>query len=574
MTAFERRHKILDLLRERPAIRVTELTEVFGVSQGTIRNDLRLLTETDQINRVRGGVEAREGYEIRNPAFLARTRIRADAKAWIASRAADMLQDGDAILLDDSTTVFQMVSYLAEYRGLTIVTNSMELAQALQDNTSHTVILVGGVLRPGAVSATGQPAEHMLQSLHVKTAFLSYAAYDISLGFTDPDIQTAQLKAQMVAAAQQTVVLIDSSKFGKVHLAACANTDRISHVITDTGLDASYFEALRKLDLTLTVCGPNASSASYAPAGSASDGPAALTSRHFRIGFANMDEAMPFAVEVRRSVEMAAQQIGNIDLIVADNQHDAAMALQVADRMISQNVDLVIEYQSEDRAGGLLMAKFQQAGIPCIAVDVPMVGATFFGVDSYRAGQIAGTGLGQWINRHWHGRVDRVFALESPTAGPLPAARLDGQIDGLRETLGTLPPETIICEDCGVTREDTIEVIRRLLERYPRDRHIVLIAVADHIVAIGLETARQQRREQDVVAVSQGADRQIRREMRRPNTRVVGAASFRPEKYGEGLISLACAILSGEPTPPAVYLKHDFVTPENIDEFYPEPAGH
>ncbi len=566
MTAFERRHKILDLLREKPAIRVTELAVIFGVSQGTIRNDLRLLTETDQINRVRGGVEARNGYEIRNSAFLARTRIRADAKEWIAGRAADMLQDGDAILLDDSTTVFKMMPYLAEYRGLTIVTNNLELAQALQDSPSHTVILVGGVLRPGAVSATGQPAEHMLESLHVKTAFLSYAAYDINLGFTDPDIQTAQLKAKMVAAAQQAVVLLDSSKFGKVHLAACANTDRITHIVTDTGLDASYLEAMRKLDLTLTVCGPNASSASYAPA--------AQASRHFRIGFANMDEAVPFAVEVRRSVEMAAQKAGNIDLIVADNQHDGAVALQVADGMIGQKVDLVIEYQAQVRAGGLLMAKFQQAGIPCIAVDVPIVGATFFGVDSYRAGHVAGAGLGQWINRHWHGRVDRVFALESPAAGPLPAARLEGQIDGLRETLGTLSDETIVCNDCGDTREETTEIVRRLLERFPRDRHIVLIAVGDHIVVFGLEAARLLRREQDVVAVSQGADRQIRREMRRPNTRVVGAAAFRPEKYGEGLINLACAILSGEPTPPAVYLKHDFVTPENIDEFYPEPPGH
>ncbi len=566
MTAFERRHKILDLLRERPAIRVTELAAIFGVSQGTVRNDLRILTETDQINRVRGGVEAREGYEIRNPAFLARTRIRADAKEWIAGRAVDMLQDGDAILLDDSTTVFQMTPYLAEYRGLTIVTNSLELAQALQDNPSHTVILVGGMLRPGAVSATGQPAEHMLQSLHVKTAFLSYAAYDINLGFTDPDIQTAQLKAKMIASAQQTVVLLDSSKFGKIHLAACANTDRISHIITDTGLDASYFEALRKLDLTLTVCGPNASSASYAPA--------AQASRHFRIGFANMDEATPFAVEVRRSVEMAAQQAGNIDLIVADNRHDAGVALQVADSMVGQNVDLVIEYQSEDRVGGLLMDKFQQGGIPCIAVDIPIVGATFFGVDSYRAGHIAGTGLGQWIKRHWHSRVDRVFALESPGAGPLPAARLDGQIDGLRETLGALPAETVVYTGCGDTREETTEVVKGLLERFPRDRHIVLIAVADHIIAIGMETARQLQREQDIVAVSQGADRQIRREMRRPNTRVVGATSFQPEKYGEGLIKLAAAILSGEPTPPAVYVKHDFVTPENIDSIYPEPAAY
>jgi len=558
VTAFQRRQKILELLRERPTIRVTELVEIFEVSQGTIRNDLKALKGTEQVNRVRGGVEAREGYVIRNAAFLARMRVRADAKEWIASRAVDMVQDGDAIILDDSTTVFRMAPYLQDYRNLTILTNSLELAQALQNIPSHTVVLIGGVLRMGASSVNGQVAERALLDLHAKTAFISCAGFTPDVGLTEPDMEAARLKSRMISTAQQTVALIDASKFGSVHLSACAPLAQISHIITDNNVDKKYVDSLRETLTTVTVCGPDASSSTFTPV--------ARSVPHFRIGFANMDEEMPFAVEVRRSVELAAQQAGNIDLTVADNRRDAELALRVADEMIAQKLDLVIEYQSEERAGGSLMDKFQRAGIPCIAVDVPMVGATFFGVDNYRAGHLAGTGLGQWIHRNWGGRLNRVLALESPRAGPQPAARIRGQLDGLQEVLGSLPAETIVYQDGRDTREAAAEEVGKLLARFPHEHRIAIIAVGDHIVIGALDAARQLGRERDIVAVSQGADRQIQRELHQPNTRVIGATSFRPEKYGEGLIALAKTILGGEPTPPAVYLELEFVTPENIDQ--------
>jgi len=99
----------------------------------------------------------------------------------------------------------------------------------------------------------------------------------------------------------------------------------------------------------------------------------------------------------------------------------------------------VIEYQIDEKAGNRIMDRFRQAGIPVIAVDIPMNGATFFGVDNYRAGHLAGVAQGEWIAAHWHGQVDRVIALVEPRAGTLPAARIQGQLDGLQSVVGEVP---------------------------------------------------------------------------------------------------------------------------------------
>src|SRR5690606_4095937 len=127
--------------------KVRDLAHQLGVSQVTVRSDLDLLEETGRVSRVRGGAVLKEEYHVLSPSLAARAQINEEAKRWIARRAADMVADGDRILLDDSTTAFHMVPYLRKRNNLTIVTNGVETALALSRDTTHTVILLGGVLR-------------------------------------------------------------------------------------------------------------------------------------------------------------------------------------------------------------------------------------------------------------------------------------------------------------------------------------------------------------------------------------------------------------------------------------------
>jgi ribose transport system substrate-binding protein len=232
-------------------------------------------------------------------------------------------------------------------------------------------------------------------------------------------------------------------------------------------------------------------------------------------------------------------------------------------------VDLAIEYQVDEQVGSLIMAKFLRAGIPVIAVDIPMVGATFFGVDNYRAGQMAGVALGNWITDNWTGRFDRLVALEEPRAGALPAARLLGQIDGLQEVVGQVGSSKRIYLDSGNTSEQSQVEILGALKALPNEHRIAIVTINDDAALGALAAARELGREADVVIVGQGADRIARGEIRRPESRLIGSTAYWPERYGEKLIALAIKLLQGEAMPPAVHIDHEFITAHNIDAFYP-----
>jgi ribose transport system substrate-binding protein len=562
MRAFERRQEILNALRERHTLKVTELAELFDVSQGTIRSDLDYLSQTNQVTRIRGGATLLNSHQITNPEFAARARLNLGAKQCIARWAADIVEDGDAIFLDASTTAYHMVPFLQDHRKLTIITYGIETALALAKNLSFTVILLGGVVQPGSVTVTGQITEKALEGLHIRTAFVSCAGFSVKTGLTDADIQVAELKSKVIQSAEQVIALIDSGKFGNVELSSFATVDQISQLLTDADLDARYVDQLRQTKTVLTVCGESTTS-SYTH----------LDDQvvHYKIGFANLGENRPFAVEVRRGLEQAVQNVGHIDLVLADNKHDNQVALQVADYLVKAGVDIAIEYHYDEKTVSLIADKFRQAGIPVIAVDTSMIGATFFGVDNYRAGHDGGVVLGKWIKRNWDGQIDRMVVLEHTMGGPLPAARITGQIDGLQEVIGEIPSSRIISVDDKDTSVDTEAQVTRILAGLPDEHRLAFISLDDTHTAEIISVARKVGREQDIVCVGQGAGTRLTRsEVRRPGSSVVAAVAFRPEKYGEQLIELTQRILRGEPVPPAVYIDHVILDARNINIFYPE----
>lgn len=266
MTTFERRQRTLDILRERSGIRVTQLAELLGVSEGTIRNDLNALEEAGQLTRVRGGAVVKSDHQTRSPAFADRAQLHAEAKRWIARRAVDMIEDGDSLLLDASSTVFYTAPLLQDLRNLTVVTNGIEVGLTLAQNPSHTVILVGGIIRPDGTSVVGHLGEKILEDLHIKTAFVSCSGFSLEAGLTEVDIQEVQVKKQMIRCAERVVALIDSSKFGKVNLTSFASLEQVTHILTDSHLDPQFIEQLRQTRTALTICSDSTAS-SFTPCG-------------------------------------------------------------------------------------------------------------------------------------------------------------------------------------------------------------------------------------------------------------------------------------------------------------------
>jgi len=160
---------------------------------------------------------------------------------------------------------------------------------------------------------------------------------------------------------------------------------------------------------------------------------APITAQSFRIGFASQGDT-EFAREVTKSVEVVAAR-EHVQLITLNNRYSAREALRNADLLIRERVDLVLEFQTYERVASVIASKFLAANTPVIAIEVPHPGATFFGVDNYKAGLLGGKALGRWANENWNGQVDQLVLVELPIAGSLLELRLAGLVDGLRMEL-------------------------------------------------------------------------------------------------------------------------------------------
>jgi len=559
MTTFERRQTILRLLKEQPGVKVIRLAEIVDVSEGTIRNDLTALENEQKIKRVRGGAVLVNQPELDATSLSASTINNATTKRRIARWAAEMVEDGDAILMDASTTVQLMVPFLKERERLTIVTNGIETASLLAKNPKHTVILVGGLVNGRGNATTSLMGIDILKNLYLKLAFISAVGFSVEAGLTERSIEEAQLKQAMLDPVRRKVALVDSSKLNKVGFAPFIDTDEIFTLLTDSQTPVGFVQQMRDAHINLTICGENTVRSHTVNNGRPK----------FTIGFANQSEELPFAVDVRRGLEKAIKEHSNIDLFAADNMLSGEQALHIADNLIERKVDLVIEYQLDFKTGSLLMAKFQQANIPVIAVDIPMVGATFFGVDNYRAGHMAGLALGKWIQENWSGKLEKLLVLIEPRAGSLPDARIQGQLDGLAEVIKSFDNEKVITLDCGNTTAMSETIVQRTLEKLPNQHKIGVISFNDEVAFGALQAARKLQRESDLVIVGQGADRLVRDEIRDRKSRLIGSTAYMPERYGEKLAELALKIFQGESVSPAIYMEHVFINADNIDKYYP-----
>lgn len=558
MTTFERRQNILRLLRDKPGVKVTELAKLLQVSEGTIRNDLTALDEDQLIMRVRGGAVPLD--EALASGLIPRSDARADSKQRIARWAAEMIDNGDSLLLDASTTVMYMAAFLRDRRNLTVITNGIETARRFAENTSNTVILIGGILRSDGVSISGALSERWLNDLHVQRAFMSCSGFSLGTGLTEIDIREAQIKSQMIRRAGQTIALVDSSKFGRVGITPFATTDQISHIFTDSDVSAEVVERLRAASINLTVCEANTVSSFV---------PHKKQDKHYKIGFANLGEDMPFSVDVRRGLERVMKHASNIDLIVADNQLDGDIALKNADDLIAKGIDLLIEYQIDEKVGGLIMNKVQKAAILIIALDIPILGANYVGIDNYRSGYIAGSTLGRWIDANWNAQWDGLVVLEEPRAGALPGLRIQGQLDGLREVLGEDADKTVYYLNSANNSDVSESEVRMLLEGLPPDCRLAFACFNDDAAYGAYSAVRALGREDSVAIVGQGADRRVREIIRQPGSRIIGSSGFMPEKYGEKLLEVALQLLCGEPAPLASYIEPIFIDAANIDLYYP-----
>jgi ribose transport system substrate-binding protein len=289
--------------------------------------------------------------------------------------------------------------------------------------------------------------------------------------------------------------------------------------------------------------------------------------RLYRLGYAAQGQEGSFDREVRAGLMRAAER-AEVELIVVDNRYQPKIALRTADYLVHEQVDLVIEFQTDEVIAPAIAAKYMQAHIPFIAIDIPHPGATYFGANNYQAGLMAGQYLGRWAKRHWKGEVDEILLIELQRAGSLPKTRMRGIGVGIGESIRVSEQSRTVVIDGDGQFQTTHERVRKHL-RESKARRILVGAVNDPSAIGALRAFQEAGRANECAIVGQNAELEARAELRVADTRLVASVAYFPERYGDGLIRLALDILGGKAVPPALFTTHQIITAENVDHFYP-----
>ena len=236
--ARQRQTLILERVREQGAVRVADLVQTLGVSDMTVRRDLELLQDRGLIEKVHGGAAAIEGSALFEPGFTVKSSLMQAEKLVIAAAAAEMVSPGTAIAISAGTTTFALARRLLDVPELTVLTNSVPVADALYKDgrSDQTIILSGGVRTPSD-ALVGPFAVDVIRSLHVDTVFLGSHGLDARSGLTTPNILEAETNKALVEAGRRLVVLADHTKWGVIGVSSVARLEDVDTIITDTGID-------------------------------------------------------------------------------------------------------------------------------------------------------------------------------------------------------------------------------------------------------------------------------------------------------------------------------------------------
>lgn len=237
MLARQRQELILDAVRTTGGARVSELVERLGVSDMTVRRDIEVLATRGLVTRVHGGATA-AGSSVDEPGFAAKSGLHTAAKQAIAAAAAALIEPGASVALSAGTTTHAVASALLTVPRLTVVTNSLRVAEVLHEppRDDLTVVLTGGERTPSD-ALVGPVAVAALRRLHVDWLLMGVHGMDAEAGFTTPNLVEAETNRALVASARRVAVVADNSKWGVVGLSTIATLDEVDVVVTDVGLE-------------------------------------------------------------------------------------------------------------------------------------------------------------------------------------------------------------------------------------------------------------------------------------------------------------------------------------------------
>ncbi|ALE04809.1 hypothetical protein AL755_03780 (plasmid) [Arthrobacter sp. ERGS1:01] len=251
MLSYERQREVLRHMRSHGAGNVNELAAAVGVSASTIRRDLREMDEQGLLTRVHGGASLAD-TDIES-AHTARQNEHVAEKRRIGEAAAKLVRDHSTILITGGTTTEAMLPFLEGREGLTILTNGLNIAVQLSRQSAITVVVLGGILRPGELSLLGSLAEQTLDEFRVESAFIGSYGVDAASGIYGASVHEASTDRMLLRRLDSLVVLADGSKFTQRGPVRLAGVEQITTLITDSTAPTADVKALSAAGVEVLV---------------------------------------------------------------------------------------------------------------------------------------------------------------------------------------------------------------------------------------------------------------------------------------------------------------------------------
>mgnify|MGYP003538209269 FL=1 len=235
----ERLKKIAEYVQNQSRASVQELCSLFKVSESTVRRDLTELEDRKLLKRTHGGALDLRSVSF-EPTYSEKEDIYKEEKSRIAKKAAELIQDGDSLIIDAGTTTSYLALELLKFHNITVVTNSINLLQKLSSILGIEIMSTGGTLRKNTMALVGPMAEDSLNHIRVDKAFIATNGFDVSEGLTTPNIVEAHIKQKMISVADQVYILADHSKIGHVSFAKFGKCSDVDACITSNEISEEH----------------------------------------------------------------------------------------------------------------------------------------------------------------------------------------------------------------------------------------------------------------------------------------------------------------------------------------------
>jgi len=241
MFGVERRSKILSLLDEKKSLVIQDVSTLFNVTEETIRRDLKLLESQGLLSRTHGGAVLTDETKTEFPIEI-REVLNISGKDAIGRKASEMINNGDTIILDASTSALYVAKHIKNKKGLTVITNAERIILELSTCNDITLICSGGIWRKRSLSYVGRLAENSINKYYASKLFFSCKGFSQKRGFTDSNEQESDVRKTMINCSEQVIFLCDHTKLDMVGYVTTATADEVNTIITDVELSDDWKE--------------------------------------------------------------------------------------------------------------------------------------------------------------------------------------------------------------------------------------------------------------------------------------------------------------------------------------------